>query len=186
MDLQTLKIICIENHIPIIRDKTLDLINHIIDDNGFTSILEVGTAYGYSAFAFSLNPHIKNITTIEKNTDNYSLACEYLKDIKKIHIVNLDAILFKTNEKFDLIFIDGAKSHQEITFEHCQKFLNNNGIIVVDNIFLKKFNNRKELTRNQKRLLSKVKEFETWLVSRQGWNVKIINIDDGVVICKKK
>ena len=86
---------------------------------------------------------------------------EYLKDIKMIHIVNLDAILFKTNEKFDLIFIDGAKSHQEIMFEHCQKFLNNNGIIVVDNIFLKKFNNRKQLTRNQKRLLSKVKEFET-------------------------
>lgn len=64
--------------------------------------------------------------------------------------------------------------------------MNNNGIIVVDNIFLKKFNNRKELTRNQKRLLSKVKEFETWLVSRQGWNVKIIKIDDGVAICKKK
>ena len=186
MDLQKLKSTCLKNRIPIVRDKTIDLINQIIDDNNFTSILEIGTAYGYSAFAFSLNPNIKNITTIEKNTDNYLLACEYLKDIKKISIINSDAILFNTDKKFDLIFIDGAKSHQEIMFEHCQKFLNNNGIIVVDNIYLKKFNGRKKLTRNQKRLISKVKAFESWLVSKLDWNVKIIDIDDGVAICKKK
>ena len=186
MDLKTLKSICIDKHIPIVRDKTFNLINQIINENNFTSILEVGTAYGYSAFAFSLNKKINNITTIEKNKDNYFLACEHLKDIKKIKIINSDAILFNTDQKFDLIFIDGAKSHQEILFEHCQKFLRSNGIIIVDNIYLKKLNNQKGLTKNQKRLLSKVKEFKTWLLSKQGWNIKIIDIDDGVAICKKK
>ena len=73
------------------------------------------------------------------------------------------------------------------SFENMKSLkLKNINFIRNSNEFLKKFNNRKELTRNQKRLLSKVKEFETWLVSRQGWNVKIIKIDDGVAICKKK
>ena len=186
MDLQTLKKACIEKHIPIIRDKTLDLINLIINDNKFSSILEIGTAYGYSSYAFSLNENVKRIITVEKNVENYVLACEYLRDIKKVNIINSDAILFNPDRKFDLIFIDGAKSHQELMFEHCQKFLNDNGIIVVDNIYLKKFENREVLSKNQRRLLTKVKEFETWLLSKQGWDIKIINIDDGIAICKKK
>ena len=43
----------LEDHIPIIMDDTLEVINKILDENKLDTILEIGTAVGYSAICFS-------------------------------------------------------------------------------------------------------------------------------------
>jgi predicted O-methyltransferase YrrM len=174
----------IQNNIPVVRPKTIDMINNIIVDNNFSTILEIGTAYGYSAQYMSLNDCVQKIVTVEKNESNYNVAKSSLLKNQKIKCINANAFDVELNEKFDFIFIDGPKSHQEELVKKFVKLLNKNGIMVIDNIYLKKFTRRTTLTKDQRKLLEKVKQFETWLRNNVEYNVEIKDVDDGVAILK--
>ena len=188
MTINELKAICINDSIPILRDKTLEYIINIIKENKIKSILEIGTAYGYSSFAFNQIDCVDEILSIEKNKDNYFKAKNFLAGNKKINLVNDDCFDFVPNKKYDLIFIDGPKSHQDQLFLKYSNYLEDNGFIIIDNIFLKKYSSIdfNSLTKNQQHLVKKVKEFQKWLENNNEWNIKILDIDDGVAICHKK
>ena len=188
MTINELKAICINDSIPILRDKTLEYIINIIKENKIKSILEIGTAYGYSSFAFNQIDCVNEILSIEKNKDNYLKAKNFLAGNKKINLVNDDCFNFVPNKKYDLIFIDGPKSHQDQLFLKYSNYLEDNGFIIIDNIFLKKYSSIdfNSLTKNQQHLVKKVKEFQKWLENNNEWNINILDIDDGVAICHKK
>jgi predicted O-methyltransferase YrrM len=137
--IEALKNKCIADNIPIIRDKTAKFIRNTIESKEFKKILEIGTAYGYSAELFSSTMPVERVVSIEKNPENYAIAHSFLKDNSKIKLINADAFALKLNEKFDMIFIDGPKSHQEILLDKYSQLLNKGGIIFIDNMFLKKF-----------------------------------------------
>ncbi|GHU33497.1 O-methyltransferase [Bacilli bacterium] len=160
MDIKQLKKVCLNDHIPIIRDDTLDLIIHLIQDHDFHTVLEIGTAYGYSAKAFSVITGIKTVTSLELNRENYQKASSYLSNEPKIQLINVNAFNFQPEKTYDFIFIDGPKSHQEKLVIKYLSYLNPRGMMVIDNIFLKKFQGQTNLTRNQQSLLKKVKTFE--------------------------
>ena len=186
MDILTkLKQKCIDDSIPIIRDKTLAVIDKIINEHSYSCILELGTAYGYSAFCLSLNETVREITTVEKNEHNYGVALSFISQIKKIKLIKGDIFIYKPKQKFDLIFVDGPKSYQDIIVERYYPYLKNGGMMVIDNIFLNKFNSTNKLTKNQKKLREKVDLFHKWLVNHPKLNVKILDIDDGVAIISK-
>ena len=108
MTINELKTICINDSIPILRDKTLEYIINIIKENKIKSILEIGTAYGYSSFAFNQIDCVNEILSIEKNKDNYLKAKNFLAGNKKINLVNDDCFDFVPNKKYDLILIDSS------------------------------------------------------------------------------
>jgi predicted O-methyltransferase YrrM len=159
--LETIKTKCLNDYIPIVIDKTLYLINSLINKNQYKSILEIGTAYGYSAYCFSLNKSIHNITSIEKNKTNYEMASSFLSNQRKIQLINANAFEHNVDETFDLIFIDGPKSHQQELVNKYYQCLNKDGVMIIDNIYLKKFINITNLTKNQKNLINKVNEFKS-------------------------
>ena len=171
MTINELKAICINDSIPILRDKTLEYIINIIKENKIKSILEIGTAYGYSSFAFNQIDCVNEILSIEKNKDNYLKAKNFLAGNKKINLVNDDCFDFVPNKKYDLIFIDGPKSHQDQLFLKYSSYLEDNGFIIIDNIFLKKYSSIdfNSLTKNQQHLVKKVKEFQKWLEKNNEW-----------------
>lgn len=193
MDLKSklleLKKICINNNIPIIRENTLDLILDYIKKNDVYSILEIGTAYGYSSLAFSLSEKVNFIETIEKNFNNYKIAIDFISPLKieKLNLLNIDAFEYKTQKKFDLIFIDGPKSNQIELFNKYSEFLSNNGVIFIDNLYLNKIRTIPEerKTSSQKKIIKKVDEFVNFLKSQKDWKFELIDIDDGVGIVKK-
>jgi predicted O-methyltransferase YrrM len=157
---ETIKVYSLQKQIPIIRTKTMAFIIDFIDSHQCKTVLEIGTAYGFSACAMLTCSSIDQIITIEKNKFNFELAQSFLKDIPQITCLNLNAFDYQPLQKFDLILIDGPKSHQEILVEKFSKYLNRNGTLIVDNIFLKKFQELQVLTKNQKSLLHKVKTFQ--------------------------
>lgn len=180
--------LCIQDHIPIMRNKTINKLFKLVNKYKKCNILEIGTAYGYSSLFLAQNMNCKKIITLEKNIDNFKKAKRYCLKQKNIEIVNISCFDYEPIQLFDIIIFDGPKSHQDELFEKMNKFLKDDGIIFVDNINFKKFDNAKVLTKNQKKLICKIANFKSYIInlSKKDWKIKIYNKDDGFAVIKRR
>ena len=146
MNEEKLKIIkekALEEHIPIIMDDTLEVIDTYLKEMKPKRILEIGTAVGYSAICFSKYLAEDGIIdTIERDEERIAEAKENIKEMKldsKINIYEGDAveILPTLNNKYDAIFIDAAKGKYTFFLEQALRMLDEKGIIFADNILYK-------------------------------------------------
>ena len=109
-----------DNNVPIMLPDGIEYLCGIIKENNIKSILEIGTAIGYSAIKMALvNSDIK-ITTIERDKERYELAISNIKSFSledRIHAIKSDALDVEIDGYFDLIFIDASKGHSIDFFE---------------------------------------------------------------------
>ena len=125
-DIKRMKEYAKEFSVPIMMDDGINFLTNFIIKHKIKSVLEVGTAIGYSAIMMALaNPNVK-ITTIERDHERY---LEALKNIKKfnlesrITLIYNDAELVEFDNEFELIFIDAAKGKNKTFFEKFSKKL---------------------------------------------------------------
>lgn len=179
-----------ENNVPIMQDEGIDFICNYIKENNIKSVLEIGSAIGYSAIRFaSINKDIK-VTTIEKDNSRYKLAVSNINDIglnDQIIIYNDDALCIDISDKYDLIFIDAAKSQYIKFFEKYKNNLNNSGVIVSDNLSFHGMVEHPELTnnRNTRQLVGKIKKYIDFLKDNKEFETTFYNLGDGVSISRK-
>lgn len=153
----------------------------LISIHKFSTMLEIGTGNGFSSTFFALKTDLKKIKTIEKNELYFQNSN---KVSSKVEYVLADAFEYKPDSKYDIIFIDGPKSKQELLFEKYQNYINHNGMIIIDNIFLKRL-----LSKNNKqalKIINKNNNFIKYLNQKKDWNIKIVNVGDGLAVCKRK
>lgn len=101
------------NRVPIIKDGGLLYLEDLIKKNNVKSILELGTAVGYSAIAMAGLSEDIYIDTIEKNEDMYHEAIANIEAEgldERINVIFMPIENFKTDKKYDLIFVDAAKA----------------------------------------------------------------------------
>lgn len=81
--LEEIKRKALEDHVPILQDVSLELIEVILDIKKPNKILEIGTAVGYSAINFSkyLSGDNAKLTTIELKEEMYNIA---LNNVEKL------------------------------------------------------------------------------------------------------
>lgn len=183
MEFNKLKELCMKDNIPIIRNELESFFKEFILEKKIDSILEIGTAYGYSAYVFyKINSNLK-ITTIEKDLNKYNVAKSFLPN--SINLVCDDAFEYTPKDNYDFIFIDGPKSKQQILVDKYSNFLSDDGYIIIDNIFLKDLK-LKPSTPNREKIIQKNELFVKWLNEECKLNVKILNIGDGIAILWKK
>ena len=122
--LEEIKRKALEDHVPILQDVSLELIEVILDIKKPNKILEIGTAVGYSAINFSkyLSGDNAKLTTIELKEEMYNIALNNVEKLglkDKIELINADATkyLATMDEKFDVIFIDAAKGQYLVFLE---------------------------------------------------------------------
>ena len=143
--LDNIKKEAIENHVPILQDVSLELIEVILSIKRPNKILEIGTAVGYSAIKFSkyLEGKDSKIKTIEISKDMYNIAKENVKNMElteKIEIINEDATKYletidEKKEQFDVIFIDAAKGQYLVFLENAIRLAKNGAVIIADNVY---------------------------------------------------
>ena len=173
-------------HIATLRDETIELLFSIIEKNNVTSILEIGSGVGYSAFRIASRfNHIK-IDSIEKSEEKYNVAKKTLIDFRNINFINEDCFLFFSSNKYDLIIIDGPKRYQIELFNHLQRFANQNTIYFIDNIKLLALRDVKQKTNNQQKIIDSVDEFRDYLINHEQIKFKYYDIDDGVIVGSEK
>ncbi len=191
-ELEKIKKKALEEHIPIIMDDTLEVIEKELKKNPPKNILEIGTAVGYSAMCFSkfLEDGGK-IDTIERDEERVKEAKLNIKTVgveDKIKIYEGDAveILPKLSEKYDMIFIDAAKGKYPIFLKESLRMLNKGGIIFADNILYKGYVMSDYNKHKQRTAVRNLRQYIQEVNSNPYLETQILEVGDGLAISKYK
>ena len=176
--------------VPIIQDMGLHFLRQVIMLKDVKTILEIGTAIGYSAIQMAkLGCYVD---TIEINEDSYRIAIENIKKANlsdKINVYLDNALEIDLNKlkKYDLIFIDAAKAQYMNFFNRFKDLLNDKGVIVTDNLLFHGLVLSDNIeSRNLRQLVNKIRNYNTWLISQTDFDTSIYDIGDGMALSIKK
>lgn len=195
MDIEELKKIkekALSEHIPIIMDDTLEVVDRILNELKPKKILEIGTAVGYSAMCFSkyLQEGGK-IDTIERDEERVIQARENIKKVgveDKINIYEGDAveILPTLKEKYDMVFIDAAKGKYPFFLKEALRMLEEKGIILADNVLYKGYVMSDYNKHKQRTAVRNLREYIAEVTGNPNLETEILEVGDGLAITKRK
>lgn len=179
----------IDNNVPIIEKKSIMHIMKYIKEHNVLSVLEIGSAIGYSAILMASSTKDVAVTTIERDEVRYMECLKNVKKCgmeKKINVVFQDALELNLSEdlRYDLIFIDAAKGQYTKFFEKYKHFLNPGGAIITDNIkFHGYVGESSKLDKgNLKSLVEKIENYIDFLKNNTEFDTKFIDVGDGLAI----
>lgn len=180
------------NNVPIIELDAIKFIMKYIKLNQVKSILEIGTAIGYSAILMANANSFCEITTIERDEKRYKEAVKNVNKSgldKRIELVYNDAMEVNlTNCKFDLIFIDAAKGQYIKYFEKFCNYLNPGGVIITDNLKFHGLVKNKDLikSKNVRAIVNKIEKYIEFLKENDEYITKFYDIGDGLSVSFRK
>ena len=180
-----------ENNVPIMMKDGIEFLTQYIKDNNVKTVLEIGSAIGYSAIKMALVDESIKVTTIERDTNRYNEAVKNIKEFNlenQIEIINADALEYTTDKQFDLIFIDAAKAQYIKFFEKYKTNLKQDGTIISDNLDFHGLVKNPELTsnRNTKQLVRKINTYIEFLKENKEFKTEFISLGDGIGISKRQ
>lgn len=179
-----------KNNIPIMLKDGIEFLLDYIKSNNIKNILEIGSAIGYSAIRMALISNDIKVTTIERDKIRYNEAVTNIKDFNlenQIKIILSDAFDVELKDKYDLIFIDAAKSQYIKFFNKFKDNLTEDGVIVSDNLNFHGLvhEDEKKLSRNVRGLVRKLNNYVDFLKENKEFKTDFYNIGDGISISKK-
>lgn len=179
------------NNVPIMLKDGIEYLCSYIKENNIKSILEIGSAIGYSSIKMALVDDDIKITTIEKDKNRYDLAVENINKFNlsnRIIILNEDALDSNIDGKFDLIFIDASKGNNINFFNKYKHNLKANGVIVTDNLSFHGLVENPDLikTKNQRGIVNKIKNYLDFLENNNEFDTEYKPVGDKISISKKK
>ncbi len=191
-ELKKIKKRALDEHIPIIMDDTLEVIEKELKKNPPKKMLEIGTAVGYSAICFSEFLADKGtIDTIERDEERIEQAkINIVKTevAEKINILEGDAveILPILNEKYDAVFIDAAKGKYPFFLNQSLRMLKKGGIIFADNILYKGYVMSDYNKHKQRTAVRNLREYIKEITENPELETEILEVGDGLAISRLK
>ena len=179
------------NKIPIMQDEGIDYLTTFIIKNNIDSVLEVGTAIGYSAIMMAKEKEDLEIITIEKDEKRYREALKNIKTCeldKRIEVVFNDAL--ETNfsgYKFDMIFIDASKGQYIKYFDKFKYYLSDGGVIITDNLKFHGLVENKDMieSKNVQGIVDKIEKYIDYLKDNDEFVTKFFDVGDGLSVSYK-
>lgn len=185
--LNELKLKALENQIPILSDDGLLFLVKTILDHKVKTILEIGSAVGYSAIAMVVHTNA-SVVTIERDEARYLQAVENVKSFgleSKIKVLLQDALTEDVSGLYDCIFIDAAKAQYEKFFLKYQNQLTENGFIITDNLNFHHLDITK-VKRGTRNLIKRLNGFKTFLQENKEFETSFTDIGDGMSVSVRK
>lgn len=175
-----------KHDVPIIQQEGLTFLLKLIREEQIHSVLEIGTAIGYSAINMALCG--AQVTTIERDFDYYCLAYDNVRRFALQHSIQLiyaDAMLYQTERQFDLLFIDGAKAQSIAFLQQYRHCLHSGSYVLVDNI---NFHNctygEEKLSRDLRELTAKIRRYVDYILQEPDFQTRILDIGDGLCLSR--
>lgn len=182
------------DNVPVIRTEMGSLLKLLLAMERPASILEVGTAVGFSALLMSeYMPPNCHITTIEKYEKRIPAAKENFKKAgreDKITLLEGDAaeILASLETPFDFIFMDAAKGQYLHFLPEVLRLLNPGGLLVSDNVLQEGdiIESRFAVTRRDRTIHARMRDYLYELKHNPDLETAILPVGDGVTVSVKK
>ena len=178
-----------ENNVPIMNSQTKELIISILQIKKPKTILEIGTAIGYSSLCFSKYTNAE-ITSIELDEKTASIAKENFKKYNvNVNLINDDAMkaLRNINQGFDFVFIDANKSRYLDYFKMTSKLLNKGGIIIADNVLFRgEVSNDDIMEKRKNTLVKRLRNFLAYITDLEDFTTSVIPIGDGLTLSVRR
>lgn len=174
------------NHVPIIRDNTLNALLQQVTKCNVFNILEIGTAIGYSGICMlNANKHA-TLTTIEKSKQMLELAINNFAKthlLSRVNIIHNDAMLelkklANSNKKFDIIFLDGPKGQYINYLSTIKKLMHTNTILFTDDVLI-----GQGLTNKHNTIKNRLAQY-LQAINQPPFTSVVFDIDDGYAITK--
>lgn len=178
-----------EYNVPIINKISSDLLIDVVKRNKPKSILEIGTAIGYSALLIAhYMPDNGKIITIEQDAARIDIAYDYIARAGKseqIQLLDGDAstILLQLEDKFDMVFIDAAKAQYLDYLYKIIDNLSNGAVVIADNVLFRGMVMSEEPPlKRYKTIVKRLKEYLDFVNNDPRFSTTIHYEGDGVAI----
>ncbi len=184
----------LEDGIPIIRKPTQALLKFFMEKERPETILEVGTAVGFSALLMSEYAGEQcKVTTIEKYEKRIPIAKKNFINAgkeKRITLLEGDALelLKNLDDSYDFIFMDAAKAQYIHFLPDVLRLLKPGGTLVSDNILQEGeiLESRYAVTRRNRTIHSRMREYLYEITHCDQLQTMILPVGDGVAVSVKK
>ncbi len=178
-----------QNNIPIINKVSSQLLIETVKTKKPTSILEIGTAVGYSALLMAnYMPNEGKIITIEQDANRVDTAYDFIARAgksEKIQLLDGDAsdLLVQLEDTFDLVFIDAAKAQY---LDYLQKIIDKlavGAVIVADNVLFRGMVMSEEPPlKRYKTIVKRLREYLEFVSHDPRFETTVHSEGDGVAI----
>ncbi|MDO4834047.1 MAG: O-methyltransferase [Bacillota bacterium] len=199
-DLQNLRATAEQNHVPIILRDTENLLRLIVKLKKPARVLEIGTAVGFSSCVFAECCGCR-VTTIEHEGETAAIAEANIRSLgfeDRIKVLRGEGTeVLKTLQeserdggfqRFDMVFIDAAKSHYREFWNLSLPLLAEGGLIICDNVLQKGMTASDEFDtrRRYKTSIRRMREFIKYINSAEDFDTAVLPVGDGVSISISK
>lgn len=183
-----------EGQIPVIRKPVQSLLKLFLALTKPQSILEVGTAVGFSALLMDeYSPAGCHITTIEKYEKRIPLARENFRRAgaeERITLLEGDAaeLLKGLNDSYDLIFMDAAKGQYIHFLPDVLRLLSDGGLLVSDNVLQDGdiVESRFAVSRRNRTIHARMRDYLYELKHHPELETAVLPVGDGVTVSVRR
>jgi len=184
-----------EQHIPIMEIVAIESLLQFLRLQQPKSILEIGSAIGYSAIRMALALPEAVMTTIEKDEGRFQLASSYVKQAElteRIQLLQGDALEIDTNnfklDQYEALFIDAAKGQYQRFFDKYSPLVPSGGVIYCDNMLMHGYTeiDLQDVPRRKRTMVRNLQQFTTWIMNHDEYETTFLPIGDGITISIKR
>ena len=179
-------------NIPIIPHETVAFFRLFLQTMQPKSILEIGTAIGFSALLMAEQVPDAKIMTIDRNEEMIGFAKENFARFDQrdqITLLEGDAVdlLEHIEQRFDLIFMDSAKSKYIVFLPEVLKRLEVGGVVILDDIFQGGDVARDimDVRRGQRTIYRGLQRLFDATLDHPGLTASLIPLGDGILMIRK-
>lgn len=184
-----------ERRVPVIPHETVVFFAWLLKLLRPKSVLEIGTAIGFSAGLFEQymdeNGHV---TTIDRNPTMIEEAKSNFKRLNIEDKVTLlegqaDGWLEKLEaNSYDFIFMDSAKSKYYSFFPDCMRVLKNGGLLVVDDVLQGGtiLNETQDVPKRRRTIHKKLNAFLDVVLDHPALDTSLVPLGDGLLLITKR
>lgn len=180
-------------NLPIISPEVGQFLRTLIVAHQVTSILEIGTAIGYSACVMAdAMGEAGRLVTVDRDEGLLAQARENIPAMGfdgQIEIVQGDAqvVLEELTGEFELIFLDGGKGHYPHLLEDCLRLLAPGGLLVADNVLYKGMvASRELLVRREITIVKRMQKYLAAVTTDERVTTTVLPLGDGVALSVKR
>lgn len=175
----------------LLRDGVDKFLSDFCKQNNPKSVLEIGTAFGYSAYVL-LSSCDCNLISIEKDQNKVLIAKQNLKNAGfegRFQILYGDAgdLIATLEQKFDLIFLDGPKGQYVKYLPILKNLLMPKGTLIADNVYFQgRVLAQGFVPHKHRTIVVNLRKFLDQICIDPDFQTRVLDIGDGISVSKLK